>query len=133
MFQRLARSGGMAFDRPMTQYLWIGLGSALGGMARFAVGSIIGSPDFPYGTLVVNVTGALLIGMISALNLKSPAPEFWIIGVLGGYTTFSAFSLQTFELIQSARPIPAILYTIASVILCLLAVIAGQAVVRAAR
>jgi len=118
----------------MTQYLWIGLGSALGGVARFAVASMIGAPGgFPYGTLIVNVSGALLIGIISASGLKPGWAQFWMVGVLGGYTTFSAFSLQSLELIQAARFAASFFYMIASVLLCLFGVFGGQMLMRAWR
>ncbi len=119
-------------------YLWIALGSALGGVARFALASAVGARGgFPFGTLAVNFSGALLIGLVSALlasgKMTPGAAQFWMVGVLGGYTTFSAFSLQTLELLQQSRPGAAAFYMVASVALCLAAVFLGQFLGRAFR
>jgi CrcB protein len=127
----------------MSAYLWIGLGSALGGMARHAMNLLISNRwgnEFPWGTLAVNVMGALLIGIASIFALApgrfalSPgATQFCIVGVLGGFTTFSAFSLQTLQLIQASRWIAAAAYISGSVFLCLAGVVIGQAIARAVR
>ena len=112
----------------MNAYLLIAAGAAIGGVARFAVAmgvaNLLGK-DFPYGTLVVNVTGAFLIGILSTQPAKFAEP-FWIVGVLGGYTTFSAFSLQSLQLLQEHRPLAAGIYMMGSVALCLAAVYMGQ-------
>lgn len=112
----------------MNAYLLIAAGAALGGVARFAVAmgvaNLLGK-DFPYGTLIVNVTGALLIGILSTQPAKFAEP-FWIVGVLGGYTTFSAFSLQSLQMLQAHRPLAAGVYMVGSVVLCFAAVYAGQ-------
>jgi fluoride exporter len=127
----------------MREFVFIGLGSALGGMARHAVGLAIAArwgTAFPYGTLLVNVTGAMLIGIASFFALSpgrgelSPtAASFCIVGVLGGYTTFSAFSLQAMQLFQAARWGAAAVYIAASVGLCLAGVSLGQAIAKALR
>ena len=94
-------------------YLAVGFGSALGGIGRFWIASLIGQrfgEAFPWGTLLVNVTGSLAIGVLAALagsdNRSTPklsplAAQFFMAGICGGYTTFSAFSLQTLKLIQA--------------------------------
>ena len=129
----LAWRAAITFDQGMTQYLWIALGSALGGVARFALTSAIGPHDFPYATLLVNVTGAFLIGIASASGIKPGWAQFWMVGVLGGYTTFSAFSLQSLELIHAGRYTASGLYMLTSVLLCLAGVVAGQMAARAIR
>ncbi len=118
-------------------YLWIGLGSALGGMARAWVGSWVeqrnaGNP-FPWGIFLVNFSGSLLIGLLAGaaqadvrwLANNPTATSFLMVGVCGGYTTFSTFSLQTFNLLRSGRTGTALAYMAASVVLCVLAVWLG--------
>ncbi len=114
----------------MTLSLYVLAGSALGGLARYwlaiAVAAWLG-PAFPWGTLLINVGGSFLIGLAGA---ASPAPTtraFVMVGLCGGFTTFSSFSLQTLDLLQSGRPLPALAYVAASVLLCLLATWAGWA------
>jgi fluoride exporter len=116
-------------------YLLVGLGSALGGMARHFTTSVVASrwgTAFPWGTLVVNVAGSLLIGVLAAglvpggrWVLPFPARELLMVGVLGGYTTFSAFSLQTFTLLEQGQWLRAGGNVVVSVVLCLAAVAAG--------
>ena len=116
-------------------YLWIGLGSALGGMARYGCSSLaaryIGAA-FPWGTLIVNVSGSLVIGFLAALAvadgrlLISPdARAFLMIGLCGGFTTFSAFSIETLDLARDGDWLWAGANVVLSVVLCLLAVWLG--------
>jgi CrcB protein len=116
-------------------YLWIALGSALGGMARYACAGAIGAwlgQGFPYGTLVINVLGSFVIGFFSALTgpggrlaVSSDASLFVTVGLCGGYTTFSSFSLQTLALAQAGAWPRAGLNIVASVVLCLASVWLG--------
>jgi fluoride exporter len=117
-------------------YLWIGLGSALGGMARFwcsgVVARLIGE-TFPWGTLLVNVIGSLIIGFFATLSapdgrlfVDATTRQFVMLGFLGGYTTFSSFSLQTLSLMNDGEWLYAGLNIGASVILCLVAVWIGH-------
>lgn len=118
-------------------YLWVAIGGALGSVARYG-GSIwvarwSGDP-FPWGTLVVNVVGSFVIGAVMAIastegrSLISPdARVFLASGFCGGFTTFSAFSLQTLELMRQAEWLGAAINIGASVVLCLLAVWIGFA------
>ena len=97
--------------REMLTYLWIAIGSALGGMARYACSRAVAQSfgeTFPWGTLTVNVSGSLIIGFIAALSgpdsrliISSDARMFMMVGLCGGFTTFSSFSLQTLELIRN--------------------------------
>lgn len=86
-------------------YLWVALGSALGGVLRFwlstLVGARLGQPHL--GTVFVNVSGSFVIGFIAALGPMPFTRQLFMIGVLGGYTTFSSFSLQTLELAHEGR------------------------------
>ncbi|MBM3813369.1 MAG: fluoride efflux transporter CrcB [Acidimicrobiia bacterium] len=112
-------------------YLWVALGSALGGAARYAsfvaVSRIAGHP-FPYGTLLVNITGSFVIGVLAAVSITQRNDNlrlFLIPGLCGGFTTFSAFSLETFALLQEEQWAKAGLNMVLSVTLCLIAVAAG--------
>jgi fluoride exporter len=119
-------------------YLWIGLGSALGGMARYwctgVMARLLGE-TFPWGTLLVNVLGSLIIGFFATatapdgrLFVGAEARQFVMIGVLGGYTTFSSFSIQTLSLMNDGEWLYAGLNIGLSVILCLVAVWIGHSV-----
>ena len=93
-------------------YLWVALGGALGSVSRYWLYGIISTKigeTFPWGTLAVNVTGSFAIGILAALaspegHMDSPsrafATQFLMLGVCGGYTTFSSFSLQTLNLLR---------------------------------
>ena len=117
--------------------LWVALGGALGSVARFAISGAavrwLGA-GFPYGTLFVNVTGSFTIGLLAALAAADGRPAmgadaraFLLVGVLGGFTTFSSFSLETLNLARSGALGPAILNVGGSVVLCLGAVALGFA------
>ena len=117
-------------------YLWIGIGSALGGMARHwmatAVTARLGE-GFPWGTILVNVSGSFLIGFFATiatadgrLLLPPDARYFVMAGLCGGYTTFSAFSLQTLQLVQEGEVAAAGANVGLSVVLCLAAVWLGH-------
>jgi len=120
-------------------YLWIALGGALGSVARFASAEWITTrwPGvFPWGTLFVNVLGSFIIGGMAALGesetrvqLPLIARQFIMIGILGGYTTFSSFSLQTLMLARNGAWLLAGLNAAASVLLCVVAAGAGFALV----
>ena len=110
----------------MLNYIWVMLGGAFGSGARFWVSGFVAQRMgelFPLGTLVVNVTGSFLVGFFAALTdpqgpfLISPRlREFFMIGVCGGYTTFSSFSLQTLNLIRDREWFQAGANTILSVV-----------------
>ncbi len=97
----------------MLSYLRVGKGGAIGSAARFWISGVVAQrygQTFPYGTLTVNVTGSFIIGFFAALTdpegrwLVSPSfREFFMIGVCGGYTTFSSFSLQTLSFAQEGE------------------------------
>lgn len=124
----------------LTQYLVIGLGGALGSMLRFGLGGWIDSGAqksgaiFPWGTIIVNITGCFIIGFIAAISagegrlmLSSLTRQFILIGILGGYTTFSSFSLQTLLLAQDGQWGSAAANVVLSVVLCLVGVWLGAA------
>ncbi|MCC6687184.1 MAG: fluoride efflux transporter CrcB [Fimbriimonadaceae bacterium] len=78
------------------------VGAGLGAVCRYWVGAVVGGRSFPWATLGVNVLGGLIIGLIiSALPATSGARAFWVVGVLGGFTTFSAFSAEVVQMLAS--------------------------------
>ncbi len=109
--------------------LWIALGGALGSVSRFwlslAFDALFAS-TFPWATVVTNITGSFVIGAVAALPLGPLTRQFLMVGVLGGYTTFSAFSLQTLALAQMGELPKAAANVLGSVILCLVAVWVGH-------
>jgi CrcB protein len=117
-------------------YFWIGLGGGLGSMARawmqIAVARLTG-PQFPWGTILINIIGSFIIGLFGTLTARDPrfsAPvdvrAFVMVGICGGFTTFSSFSLQTLDLLRQGRTDQALGNIGLSVLLCLLAVAAGH-------
>jgi fluoride exporter len=117
-------------------YLWIAIGSALGGMGRYWIGGLIDSrigETFPWGTVIVNITGCFIIGVFATLTgpdgrllVGTAARQFFMIGICGGYTTFSSFSLQTLNLVRDGEILYAGWNVAASVVFCLLAVWLGH-------
>jgi len=120
----------------MILYLWIFLGAGLGGVARFAVSCVAEQhwgASFPWGTLIVNVSGSFIIGFFAALvspdGLLAASPtarHFVTTGILGGYTTYSAFSLQTLTLARDGQWLYAGTYVGGTLVLCLAAVWLGH-------
>ena len=113
---------------PMNAYFLVALGSALGGVLRFwlaaMMGDKLGAPHL--GTVFVNVTGSFVIGFIAALGPLPWKQQLLMVGILGGYTTFSSFSLQTLELAHEGRWATAGANIILSVVLSLVAVALGH-------
>jgi len=106
-------------------WLMVALGGALGSVGRFGLGQALARFDsFPYGTLLANVLGSLIIGICAGLfdteQRSRPVGLFLIAGFCGGFTTFSAFSLQTFELLEQQAWLKAGGNMFLSVVLCLL-------------
>lgn len=119
----------------MLAYLLVALGGALGSVSRYWLSGVVAArwgETFPWGTLAVNVSGSFLIGALAALGLPEGrvlAPPgvrlFFMVGVCGGYTTFSSFSLQTLNLLRDGEWLYAGGNVLLSVILCLVAVWLG--------
>jgi fluoride exporter len=120
----------------MWTYIWIAIGSALGGVARYfcsgVTAQLIGE-TFPWGTLLVNVVGSFVIGFFATLTgpdgrvfVGTTARQFVMIGICGGYTTFSSFSLQTLNLINEGEWVYVGANITGSVFLCVVAVWAGH-------
>jgi fluoride exporter len=118
---------------------WIGLGGAAGSILRYLVGGVVQRSmhaGFPYGTLAVNIIGGFLIGALSQhyMNIQAhPVTRAAMItGFCGGFTTFSAFSLETVGLLRGGEYGRAAAYVVLSVTLSILATFSGFAVVRGA-
>ncbi len=116
-------------------YLWVLLGSAIGGLLRYLVGlwTVPISGTFPTGTLIINIIGSFVIGFFGTLTLhggRHPASDnlrlFVMVGLCGGFTTFSSFSLQTFDLLRSGHWGRALTYVALSSTLGLAAVAVGH-------
>jgi CrcB protein len=116
-------------------YLWVALGSAIGGVLRYAIARAMEpvSEGIPWGTVLINISGCFVIGYFGTLTLASgrfAVPEyvriFVMVGICGGFTTFSSFSLQTFDLLRSGHWGRALANIAISVIVCLIAVAAGH-------
>jgi CrcB protein len=121
-------------------YLWVAIGGALGSVIRFWLNGIVSArfsetaAVFPLGTLLINITGSFLIGIFAALAIpegrldpqsRAFATQFVMIGICGGYTTFSSFSLQTLNLLREREWLYAGGNVILSVVLCMIAVWLG--------
>ncbi len=117
----------------MKQLLFIGLGGFIGSILRYLVSKLNLSVHFlsiPVGTLSVNIIGSLVIGFIAGIAMKSEiiSPDvrlFLMVGVCGGFTTFSSFSLENMMLLQNGQYFTALIYTLSSVIFSIMAVYLG--------
>jgi fluoride exporter len=111
-------------------WLVVAAGSAIGGVLRYALSRAWPSaPEgWPKATLVVNLTGSFLIGALFVLLAARSGEQrlFWMTGVLGGFTTYSAFALETTLILESGWPLRATMYVLATVVGCLLAALAGR-------
>jgi len=116
--------------------IWVAIGSALGGVARYWCSGVVAhyvGETFPWGTLIVNVVGSLLIGLIATVSgtdgrfiIPAEARQFMMVGILGGFTTFSSFSLQTLALARDGEWLLAGANIVGSVVLCLIMVWVGH-------
>jgi len=119
-------------------YLWVAIGGALGSVGRFWISGLVAETSqrhgsiFPWNTLVVNVTGSFVIGLLWAFTepggrklIGPTGQQLLILGVCGGYTTFSSFSLQTLNLLRDGEWLYAGGNAILSVLLCMVAVWLG--------
>lgn len=114
----------------MSRFLWVALGGAAGAMLRYAISLIPVRGSFPVLTLITNLLGALLIGLIAgAAEWTSPSPNLILFaktGLCGGFTTFSTFSLESYTLLKAGQKGMAALYILLSVGLCLAGVWLGR-------
>jgi CrcB protein len=120
----------------MSLYVWIAVGGAVGTLARFVLSGLVAhrvGETFPWGTLLVNVSGSFVIGFFatffgpdSRFLVGPTARHFVMTGILGGFTTFSSFSLQTLTLAREGDWVRAGANAVGSLVLCLLAVWLGH-------
>ena len=115
----------------MKEFLFVGLGGAVGAMLRYGISMVPVKSEFPYMTLLINFLGAVAIGILAALSMRqSLLTEHSLLllktGVCGGFTTFSTFSLETLTLLESGRVPAGCLYMALSLGLCVLGVALGR-------
>lgn len=110
----------------------IGLGSFIGGVSRYLISGLVQAKTagtFPFGTFTVNITGCLLIGIVYGFADKGQMSTDWRLflatGILGGFTTFSAFSYETFDLLRNGHITTALSYVAASIFMGILATFTG--------
>lgn len=113
----------------LEEYLLVAAGGALGAIARFwfaATMTVLTGPAFPWGTLIINIVGSFTIGVLSNYARVGAIPHiprevavFTMVGICGGFTTFSSFSLQTLDLARGGKLFHAGAYIVSSVVLCL--------------
>ena len=119
----------------MSGFLPVAFGGALGACGRYAVSLLPWTGRFPLATLLTNLLGALLIGLVAGLSGGGRIPErwtlFWKTGVCGGFTTFSTFSLESMNLLWEGRWLAGGIYIALSVGLCLAGVFVGQRISQA--
>ena len=119
----------------MAMYLAVALGGALGTVGRYFISGMVANTfgeTFPWGTLIINITGSFVIGFFSTLTapdgrlmVSSTSRQFVMMGICGGYTTFSSFSLQTLNLMRGGEWVPAAGNVLGSVIFCMIGVWLG--------
>ena len=117
----------------MTRFALICLGGAFGTGARYLLGGAVtrwAGPEFPYGTLLINVLGSFLIGVVQQVGLSTLLiPEtlrlVLAVGVMGGFTTYSSFSYETIRLLEAGSWMAATLYVVLTTALCLACCVAG--------
>ena len=115
------------------EFLFVGLGGALGAVGRYAVSMIPIKTEFPFLTLITNILGAVLIGFISGMvsakqDVSQNTVLFWKTGVCGGFTTFSTFSLEAYGLFEKGSNILGLVYAVVSVVSCILGIVCGKKV-----
>lgn len=121
--------------------LAVGFGGVVGAQARYGVGVWVDGHwgmDFPLGTLLVNASGSVLLGVLLTVIAERERRGqgfllrlFVVTGILGGYTTFSTFSYEAIQLVRDGRVVPAVVYVVARLVMGIVGVMAGIALARA--
>jgi CrcB protein len=111
------------------QAVLVALGGAIGAVLRFSIGNIIESSDFPLSTIIVNVSGSFILGMLAVMAINNGYSEelmlFFGTGLLGAFTTMSTFSLETLTLVKNDNYTLALVYASISFVLCILFAFVG--------
>lgn len=123
----------------MPVVIGVALGGALGASARYGLDRLIerrSDAVFPWATFTINLTGCFVIGVISATLVDRPGVPAWVriglvMGVIGGYTTFSTYAQESLDLVDAREVVPALAYVAGSVVLGIVAVYLGRAAGRA--
>lgn len=118
----------------MWPLIWVALGGAAGSMARYSCQKLFNTAGYPAGTLAVNIGGCFVIGVLMALALKQADEQRWLLlatGFCGGFTTFSAFSLEALQMLQQSRLAAFSVYVLASVGGGIIATFAGYKIMNA--
>ena len=114
----------------IARFLWVGLGGAIGAIFRYVISLIPWKGGFPVLTLVTNLAGAVLIGVVVSLAAKREAGPYAVLflktGVCGGFTTFSTFSLESLRMLEQGQKAAALLYILLSVAGCIVGVWLGE-------
>lgn len=134
----LAVRGVSFYENGMNPYLLVGIGGALGAMTRYGVGTLVSAPanGFPLATFLINITGSLAMGLLVGYLAKTtPAFQneirlFVAVGIFGGFTTFSSFSLDTISMIERGDVLLALAYVLGSVVLGIAALWVGLFFIR---
>lgn len=114
------------------EYFLIGIGGAFGSIARYSLGDVISKrakSKFPFGTFIINVTGAFLLGIVTSLDVNKNVLLFFADGFCGAYTTFSTFMYEGFNLFEDKKKLNAFIYILSSLILGVLGFVLGTIVV----
>lgn len=123
----------------MNPYLLVAVGGALGSMARYGTGVLVGQvwrDSFPLGTLVINVVGSLAMGVVVGTLARFTPPWqgdarlFVAVGILGGFTTFSSFSLDAISMLERGQLVLALTYVLVSVVVGIVALYGGLVLMR---
>ena len=114
----------------LKNFLLVALGGGIGSMLRYGISVLINVKEFPWPTLAVNIIGSFVIGLIIAFSIKEESfftnwKLFLATGICGGFTTFSAFSMENIQLLQNEKYLFALTYILLSVVLGIAAAFAG--------
>lgn len=108
--------------------LFVGIGGACGSLTRYSLGKFIAKRSktaFPYATFFINITGAILLGIISSMTMKTSLYALFADGFLGAYTTFSTFMFEGFNLFKNNKRFNALIYIVGSIVIGVIGFIIG--------